>query len=571
MLTRSGSKESSRNNDNGSWGSLLSKKMNYKVLARKYRPQNFNELIGQDILVNTLKNALRDGRLAHAFLLTGIRGVGKTTTARIIAKAFNCEGNDNKEPTYEICNKCGPCKAITKGNSLDVIEIDAASKTGVDNIRDIIDSVMYSPNDMRFKVYIIDEIHMLSIAAFNALLKTLEEPPNNTKFIFATTEIKKIPATIISRCQRFDLRRIEHETLIKYLKIVCNKENISIDDQSLGQISISSEGSMRDALSILDQVAALTSNKIQITELMQLLGIRSKLDFIQLFKLCLDGNASQALDNYFQLIQDSTQPQEILNSLMKVCSDASNFTINNELVNEYQNEFSEISKHGLTKLLRSWQILIKGLDETKNGINLIELISMIIVKLCYSSKTPMPQEIIKKLDNNFLKSKTENNSKIKVLPSNDVESQNLSNEDSKENQSFETSIINKDKTIKNVKQSFIRLSTFEDLLSCLIQNREALLHAQLINNVIIDDFKPGMINLKISENCSFDVIKSLSKFLELKTGFKWSIEEVRNTLNKTHEEIKDIEFEKEKKEIETDLIINEVKELFPNAEIKDIK
>ena len=236
--------------------------MNYKVLARKYRPQNFQELIGQDILVNTLKNALNDGRLAHAFLLTGIRGIGKTTTARIIAKAFNCEGNNNNKPTFEICNNCGPCNAITKGNSLDVIEIDAASKTGVDNIREIIESVMYSTNEMRFKIYIIDEVHMLSTAAFNALLKTLEEPPNNTKFIFATTETKKIPATIISRCQRFDLKRIDHEVLINHLKSVCVKEGITIDDESLKQISSSSEGSMRDALSILDQVAALSNNQI---------------------------------------------------------------------------------------------------------------------------------------------------------------------------------------------------------------------------------------------------------------------------------------------------------------------
>jgi len=309
--------------------------MNYKVLARKYRPQNFQELIGQDILVNTLKNALNDGRLAHAFLLTGIRGIGKTTTARIIAKAFNCEGNNNNKPTFEICNNCGPCKAIAKGNSLDVIEIDAASKTGVDNIREIIESVMYSTNEMRFKIYIIDEVHMLSTAAFNALLKTLEEPPNNTKFIFATTETKKIPATIISRCQRFDLKRINHEVLINYLNSICVKENITIDDESLKQISLSSEGSMRDALSILDQVAALSNNQIKIKELRKLLGIRSKLDFIKLYTLCLDANASEALNYYYQLIQDSTDPSDILNSLINICSDACKFVVNNNLLDEH--------------------------------------------------------------------------------------------------------------------------------------------------------------------------------------------------------------------------------------------
>ena len=234
MLIRSGPKGSSRNNDSGLWGpsflfkktrlkiNNITEKKNYRVLARKYRPNDFNELIGQDSLVKTFKNSLNKGRLAHAFLLTGIRGVGKTTTARIIAKALNCVGNENNtEPTFEICNNCSPCKSINKGNFLDVIEVDAASRTGVDGIREIIDAVMYSPHNARFKVYIIDEVHMLSNAAFNALLKTLEEPPENVKFIFATTEIKKIPATIISRCQRFDLQRVDIDTLRTHLSKIC--------------------------------------------------------------------------------------------------------------------------------------------------------------------------------------------------------------------------------------------------------------------------------------------------------------------------------------------------------------
>ena len=546
--------------------------MNYKVLARKYRPQNFQELIGQDILVNTLKNALNDGRLAHAFLLTGIRGIGKTTTARIIAKAFNCEGNNNNKPTFEICNNCGPCKAITKGNSLDVIEIDAASKTGVDNIREIIESVMYSTNEMRFKIYIIDEVHMLSTAAFNALLKTLEEPPNNTKFIFATTETKKIPATIISRCQRFDLKRIDDEVLINHLKSICVKEDITVDDESLKQISSSSEGSMRDALSILDQVAALSNNQIQITELRQLLGIRSKLDFIKLYKFCLDAKASEALNYYYQLIQDSTDPSDILNSLISICSDACKFVVNNNLLDEHVNEFKKISEHGITKLLRSWQVLIKGLDETKSGTNQIEIVSIIIVKLCYTSSTPMPEELIKKLDKK-ISNNSSNKTSAKTIENKSIDQKNTISVPLESDKTYQP--IKNENTVdsehKTNIENKISLNNFEELLTFLIENREALLHAQLVNNVVIDSFKNGKIAMKISENCSFDVVKHLSKFLQDKTGLKWVIEEVQKTNNKTHEEIKDINFEKKKKEIESDPIINEVKQLFPNAEIKDIE
>ena len=484
--------------------------MNYKVLARKYRPQNFQELIGQDILVNTLKNALNDGRLAHAFLLTGIRGIGKTTTARIIAKAFNCEGNNNNKPTFEICNNCGPCKAITKGNSLDVIEIDAASKTGVDNIREIIESVMYSTNEMRFKIYIIDEVHMLSTAAFNALLKTLEEPPNNTKFIFATTETKKIPATIISRCQRFDLKRIDDEVLINHLKSICVKEDITVDDESLKQISSSSEGSMRDALSILDQAAALSNNQIQIKELTQLLGIRNKLDFIKLYKFCLDAEASEALNYYYQLIQDSTDPADILNSLISICSDACKFVVNNNLLDEHVNEFKKISVHGITKLLRSWQVLIKGLDETKSGTNQIEIVSIIIVKLCYTSSTPMPEELIKKLDKK-ISNNSSNKTNATTIENKSIDQKNTLSEPLESDKTYQP--IKNEHTVENEHKTKIEnkisLNNFEEMLTFLIENREALLHAQLVNNVVIDSFENGKISMKISENCSFDVVKHL--------------------------------------------------------------
>ncbi len=333
-----------------------------------------------------------------------------------------------------------------------------------------------------------------------------------------------------------------------------------------------SEGSMRDALSILDQVASLSNNQIQITELRKLLGIRSKLDFIKLYKFCLDAKASEALNYYYQLIQDSADPSDILNSLISICSDACKFVVNNNLLDEHVDEFIKISEHGITKLLRSWQVLIKGLDETKSGTNQIEIVSIIIVKLCYTSSTPMPEELIKKLDK-----KISNNSSYQTSPKT-TENKNIDQKittiETLESDETYQPVKSKNKVESKNKiniENKISLTNFEELLTFLIKNREALLHAQLVNNVIIDSFEHGKISMKISENCTFDVIKHLSKFLQDTTGLKWIIEELQTTKNKTHQEIKDINFEKKKKEIESDPIINEVKQLFPNAEVKDIK
>ena len=546
--------------------------MNYKVLARKYRPQDFKELIGQEILVNTLKNSLKNGRLAHSFLLTGIRGVGKTTTARIIAKAFNCEGGNRKEPSYDICNECKPCKSITNGNCLDVIELDAASKTGVDNIREIIEPVMYIPNETRFKVYIIDEVHMLSTAAFNALLKTLEEPPENCKFIFATTEIKKIPATIISRCQRFDLKRIDHNVLMRHLKNICDKEEITVDQESLNQISISSEGSMRDALSILDQIAALTDNKIEIIKLKEMLGLKDKKDYLKLFSSCLKGDAKISTDIYYQLIHEGVPPTDIVNTLIQICSEACKFTVNEKLLDQHIDEFNEISQCGITQLIRSWQILIKGLDELKNEVNSIEIVSMIIVKLCYSSQTPMPEEILKRIDQKFIKINSITNFSKNLNEPKNTSNHSINSTPKDPIDTTEKNDMSKpqDPTTQNI-QKYKKFCEFDELLSCLIDNKEGLLHAKLINNIYLESFKFGEIKLKVLKDNSRDLILKLNDFLLDKTNLKWKIIEVDTKFTKSYNDLKNIDVKNEKEKLNSDPIFKEIKEQFPEAEIKNIK
>ena len=540
--------------------------MNYKVLARKYRPQNFQEIVGQETLVETFKNAIQHGRLAHSFLLTGIRGVGKTTTARIIAKSFNCEGNQNKSPTFNICNKCKPCETITNGNCLDVLEIDAASKTGVDNIREVIDSVMYAPNETRFKIYIIDEVHMLSVQAFNALLKTLEEPPNSCKFIFATTEIRKIPATIISRCQRFDLKRIDTTQQIKHLKQIAEIEKIQIDELSLNQIADTSEGSMRDALSILDQAAALMNNDIKIDTLKEMLGLKGYNEYYKLLNLCLQSDSISALKKYDDFIELGVPPVQIISNIMEVCTESSRYTISEFRDDPQENknaDMLEISDHGISHLIRCWQILVRGFEETKNSSNQIDCASMVILKLCYSSKLPMPEEIIKKLNSN---SYSEKNNKDISSEKDFHLKKNQENNDtpSLENIKTENNPINNESEKKLPK-------TLNELLDLLIANKEALLHAQIINNVYIEEFKPGEIKLELNDNCDDKFKHNLSSVLEKITKRKWNIVETKSKTKETISEKEENAFERKKTQILEEPLLKEILNEFPDAEINNIE
>ena len=373
----------------------------YRVLARKYRPDNFDGLIGQDALVKTLQNAITHGRLAHAFVLTGVRGVGKTSTARILAKGLNCIGEDGQGgPTLSPCGICEPCQSIMAGRHVDVLEMDAASNTGVDDVRDIIEGANYRPVSARFKIYIIDEVHMLSKSAFNALLKTLEEPPEAVKFIFATTEIRKVPVTILSRCQRFDLRRVSVTMLANHLQMIAQKESINAEEDALHMIARAAEGSVRDSLSLLDQAAAMTADVITATNVAAMLGHAGDSDVGQILIACMSGEIQAALAAYQNADERGSEPEKIISDLLDLTHYASLHAAGagiGDLPEAVKAITASLAEQGIAKLGRAWQILLKGHGEVKSAPNARASAQMILIRLAHAAPMPTPAEIIKQL------------------------------------------------------------------------------------------------------------------------------------------------------------------------------
>ncbi len=377
----------------------------YRVLARKYRPATFAELVGQDAMVRTLANAFELGRIAQAFILTGVRGVGKTTTARIIAKALNCIGPEGTGgPTISPCGECEPCRAIAEDRHVDVLEIDGASHAGVDQIRDLIDSVRYLPASARFKVYIVDEVHMLSKQAFNALLKTLEEPPPHVKFVFATTEIRKVPVTVLSRCQRFDLRRLDGAELADHLRAIASKEEAPIDDDALDLIARAAEGSVRDGLSLLDQAIAFAENTITAPQIRDMLGLADRAEIIDLFEHLHAGRMPDALALVRKQYGLGADPLVIVQDLLafthwltrlKVAPGALGDLAATEAERERGKEIA--GALGVAELTRTWQILLKGLDEVLNSPLPLAALEMAMIRLAFAADLPVPAELVRDL------------------------------------------------------------------------------------------------------------------------------------------------------------------------------
>ncbi len=377
----------------------------YRVLARKYRPTDFVSLIGQEAMVRTLTNAIQSGRLAHAFVLTGVRGVGKTTTARIIARALNCVGPDGTGgPTIDPCGVCEHCRAIAEDRHVDILEMDAASRTGVNDIREIIEGVRYRPTSARFKVYIIDEVHMLSTAAFNALLKTLEEPPEHVKFIFATTEIRKIPVTVLSRCQRFDLRRVEMEVLARHFTAIAQQEQAQIEDGAVRLIARAADGSVRDGLSLLDQAISHGSGVVSEAQVRDMLGLADRARVFDLFELVMAGKIAPALDSMSQQYALGADPGVVLQDMLELThwltrlkinpADANTGTVPE---NERVRGLDMAEKLGMGHLTRAWQMLLKGLQETRSAPNPLQSAEMALVRLAYAADLPSPAELVEQL------------------------------------------------------------------------------------------------------------------------------------------------------------------------------
>ena len=381
--------------------------MSYLVLARKYRPQNFDELVGQEVLVTTLSNAIKNNRLHHAYILTGIRGVGKTTTARIIAKTLNCT-NADAATTAKACGECENCRLISASKHQDVIEIDAASRTGVDDIREIIDSIAYAPVSARYKIYIIDEVHMLSNSAFNALLKTLEEPPAHVKFIFATTEIRKVPVTILSRCQRFDLRRLDENEIAAHLKNILTKENLSAEEMALTLIAKASEGSVRDSLSLLDQALANNSHQQNLPAdlIEKMLGLNDKTKVLDLLSALLAGDFTQSQKIFDEFYSYSSDISQLLQDLLAI----SHKITSAKLLKDYKlDDFSKFQqerireiaeKIPLASLTRIWQMLSKGVAEINFSSSPKMAFEMLMVRICHLAAIPDLKQVLLEVGSN---------------------------------------------------------------------------------------------------------------------------------------------------------------------------
>ena len=539
----------------------------HRVLARKYRPLNFTKLVGQNNLIKTLSGSIERGRLAHAYILTGVRGVGKTSTARIIAKLFNCT---NPEKSSEIainpCGVCDSCLGIAEGKNIDVLEIDAASNTGVDNIRELIDGVGYKPLTSKFRVYIIDEVHMLSKGAFNALLKTLEEPPEHVKFIFATTEIRKVPITILSRCQRFDLQIVPSKILIDHLKWVCEEEKINFTLEALQIIVRVSGGSVRDALSLLDQSASISGDDIKSETISFMLGLPSRVSSIEILENIFDSNIENALKIYDNVINHGTNGEILIGDMLDIIHLSTRINIVGEKnLDTFMNSIPDGEKAGILKiskislpgLTRAWQILLKGIEEIRAAPNPDEAGSMILIRLAYSCNLPDPASLVKKIQASLEENKTTFNDSLEEK------------DDGKKNTS---EIINNLQEINSIdnKTTLAEVNTFEDLVEIFKIKGELLLHAQLLSCVHLISFEKGKLEISISGNTNNNIAKDISKFLKNWTGEDWVISIVDDQGTETLDHKNERKAQEEIENTKNTPEMQKVLKAFPNAELKSV-
>jgi len=560
-------------------------KNKHKVLALKYRPKNFNELIGQDIMIETITNSIKLNKIPNAYLLTGIRGVGKTTTARIIAKSLNCQNGINNLCKNEMCESCN---GITNSNHMDVLEIDAASKTGIDDVRELIESSKYKPTSAQYKIIILDEVHMLSKQAFNGLLKTLEEPPSHLKFIFATTEVKKIPVTIISRCQRFDLNRVLIKDLVINLKKILQLENGKISEGALTLIAKAAEGSVRDSLSLLDR--ALISQQIEEKEIdeifvRKMLGIADKSKILNLLSFIFQGDQKKSISELREMINQGVDPNNFLNDLLEtIYLIQQKKTLNNldedlSISESEQEVITKISKDiSSDTIIIFWQLILKVLEELSIVSSPILSLEMLIVRLVHLKEIPSYENLLESLKKNQLDLGSKND---KIVPDLNISKKVFAKEEN------EIKKITKDQ-IKNTMQakpilnplnkkdlekdvSLISVLSFEDLIFLTSKKKEISLKYDLENNVSLIKFSQGKLDISFNENLDKNFVRNLSEKLLEWTGVRWVITLAKGPGEKTYSELKKIR----KKEIlaqeEKGEIYKKIKNIFNDAELLDVK
>jgi DNA polymerase III subunit gamma/tau len=500
----------------------LSVGSSHTALARKYRPQSFAELIGQDAMVTTLRNAFASGRIAQAYMLTGVRGVGKTTTARLIARALNYEPLDGgpSGPMLDMTQEGVHCRAILESRHLDVVEMDAASHTGIDDVRDLIDSAHYKPNTARYKVYIIDEVHMLSKQAFNGLLKTLEEPPEHVKFIFATTEVRKVPVTVLSRCQRFDLKRIEAEQLTDHLAQIAASENAAADRAALMLIARAGEGSVRDALSILDRAIAFASGKVEAEAVRGLLGLADRGRIFDLLEAVLAGDAGKALHDLAALNRDGAEPAQIIadladavHAVTRIKAVGAEGTDPSASEAERARAADLASRLSMPALARAWQMLLKGHDEVRAAPRPLAAADMILVRIAFAADLPPPGDLMRRLrDDGHASADGPGRSRAAAAPAS--------------RKPVETEISHAEPTTEDPAEPATgsdNLRSFEDLVALAEAKRDLKLKHALLEQLRLVRFRPGHLEINPLPTAPKELGQELMRKLKAWTGRVWIV------------------------------------------------
>ena len=548
----------------------------YRVLARKYRPSTFAELIGQEAMVRTLENAIATGRIAHAFILTCGRGVGKNTTARIIARALNCIGPDGKGgPTASPCGVCDPCRSIAEDRHPDVMEMDAASRTGVDEIRELTDGVRYKPVSARFKIYIIDEVHMLSKAAFNALLKTLEEPPPDVKFIFATTEIHKVPVTVLSRCQRFSLRRIPADLLGAYYAKISALENVTAEPGAIALIARAADGSARDGLSILDQAMALGGNEVTEASVRDMLGIADRSLVFDLLETAFRGDAAGALAQMKSLYDGGADPVIVLQDLLELAHFltrlklAPNAGEGDPAVEGDRTRGAPIAaKLGIPALARAWQLLLKGLGEAQSAPSPLQAAEMVLVRLAYVADLPAPAELIRTLEAAPPASASTPRATHSTAPSGSFDKSSGS-------ASAIGSLAVRDPEPLSKAPApavlVVQPQTYLQAIELFEKHNEALLRAHLWAHVHLVRFEQGRIELRATEAAPRDLPNRLGTLLAQWTGQRWVVSVSSEPGEPTLKEQAETRVQSLKSEAAQDPLVRAVLDAFPGARIESVR
>ena len=550
----------------------------YQVLARKYRPETFADLVGQDAMVRTLKNAFSADRIAQAFIMTGIRGTGKTTTARIIAKGMNCIGPDGQGgPTTDPCGVCEHCSAIIEGRHVDVMEMDAASRTGVDDIREIIDSVHYRAASARYKIYIIDEVHMLSTNAFNALLKTLEEPPAHVKFIFATTEIRKVPVTVLSRCQRFDLRRIEPEVMIALMRKIAAAESAEITDDALALITRAAEGSARDATSLLDQAISHGAGETTADQVRAMLGLADRGRVLDLFEAIMRGDASAALAELGAQYSDGADPMAIMRDLAEITHWISVVKITPDAADDPTVSPDERTRGAtlseqlaMRVLTRMWQMLLKALDEVAQAPNSMMAAEMAIIRLTHVADLPSPEELVKKL---------QNSSPPPAPPSSGTSGTRAGAVTNAQSNAAvasaptggPTASLGSAQPVTETVSALAHFATFDAVVDLVRSQRDVKLLVEVESCIRLVSYQPGRIEFTPTSDAPSDLSQRLGGALQRWTGARWAIILSNTGTATTIVEDRTAAEDAIKAEAQQHPLMQAAIASFPNAKIIDIR